>query len=70
MVMSPLCPSSPSGFWYYSGTVWFRKIVGSALVWKMPKNGEKPAFLQRKSPETFRFRDFLVEISGIEPLTS
>ena len=55
MVMRPLCPSSPSGFWYYSGTVWFRKIVGSALVWKMPKNGENLHFCKEKVPKPYDF---------------
>jgi len=30
----------------------------------------KPPIIKRKSPEIMRFQDFLVEISGIEPLTS
>ena len=36
----------------------------------MAKIGAKLPFWERKSPEILRFQDFLVEISGIEPLTS
>jgi hypothetical protein len=40
------------------------------VVWKLPKTPENIRIIKRKSPEILRFQDFLVEISGIEPLTS
>ena len=40
------------------------------VVLKSPKSRKKTPLLKRKSPEILRFQDFLVEISGIEPLTS
>jgi len=37
---------------------------------KTPRRRRKTPLLKRKSPEILRFQAFLVEISGIEPLTS
>ena len=53
-------------FWYE----YFRKFSFPRAVLKMAKIGAKLPFWERKSPEILRFQDFLVEISGIEPLTS
>ena len=37
---------------------------------KITQNGHKRQISDEKRPEIFRFQVFLVEISGIEPLTS
>ena len=46
------------------------KIDCTAVSEKMIHIGRKCTVSVEKSPEILRFQDFLVEISGIEPLTS
>ena len=40
------------------------------LLEKITQNGQKRQISDEKRPEILRFQVFLVEISGIEPLTS
>ena len=40
------------------------------LLEKITQNGQKQQISDEKRPEILRFQVFLVEISGIEPLTS
>ena len=46
------------------------KIYCIGVVGKLPRYRVNIRIIKRKSPEILRFQDFLVEISGIEPLTS
>ena len=53
-------------FWY--GRLY--KHLWLHPVGEEPKTTEKSGFWQRKTPENQWFSEVLVEISGIEPLTS
>jgi hypothetical protein len=48
----------------------YRASGCSGAILEKAKIKQNLRIITRKSPEIVRFQDFLVEISGIEPLTS